>query len=45
MIYGDDYATPDGTCIRDFIHVNDLCEAHLLSLENMAFKKDFQHIT
>ncbi len=31
-IFGTDYPTPDGTCIRDFIHVNDLAEAHLLSL-------------
>jgi UDP-glucose 4-epimerase len=32
-IFGDDYDTPDGTCIRDFIHVVDLCEAHLLAFE------------
>jgi UDP-glucose 4-epimerase len=31
-VYGKDYDTPDGTCIRDYIHVIDLCEAHLLSL-------------
>jgi UDP-glucose 4-epimerase len=31
-IYGDDYPTPDGTCIRDYIHVEDLAEAHLLAL-------------
>jgi len=31
-IYGDDYPTPDGTCIRDYIHVADLADAHLLAL-------------
>ncbi len=35
-IYGNDYPTPDGTCIRDFIHVMDLAEAHLLSLQHLA---------
>src|SRR6266567_4461096 len=35
-IYGDDYPTPDGTCIRDYIHVNDLAEAHVLGLEYLA---------
>lgn len=33
-IYGNDYDTPDGTCIRDFIHVMDLIDAHILSLDN-----------
>ncbi len=33
QIFGDDYPTPDGTCIRDYIHVSDLAEAHLLALE------------
>jgi UDP-glucose 4-epimerase len=34
-IYGTDYPTPDGTCIRDYIHIDDLCRAHLLALEKL----------
>ncbi len=34
-IYGDDYETRDGTCIRDYIHVTDLCDAHLLTLNKI----------
>ena len=34
-IFGSDYKTKDGTCIRDFIHVNDLAQAHLVSLESL----------
>jgi UDP-glucose 4-epimerase len=34
-IYGDDYPTPDGTCIRDYIHVSDLADAHLLALHTL----------
>ncbi len=33
FIFGDDYDTPDGTCIRDYIHVNDLASAHVLALQ------------
>jgi UDP-glucose-4-epimerase GalE len=32
-VFGDDYDTPDGTCIRDYIHVNDLAQAHILAVE------------
>ena len=35
-IYGTDYATPDGTCIRDYIHIEDLCSAHLLALKKLT---------
>lgn len=35
LIYGDDYDTPDGTCIRDYIHVTDLAVAHILALESL----------
>ncbi len=31
-VFGRDYPTPDGTCLRDYVHVDDLCEAHLLAL-------------
>ncbi len=36
QIFGDDYDTPDGTCVRDYIHVEDLAEAHVLALEHLA---------
>jgi UDP-glucose 4-epimerase len=32
-LYGKDYATPDGTCIRDYVHVSDLAEAHMLAMQ------------
>ena len=34
-IFGDDYPTPDGTCIRDYIHVTDLAQAHILALDHL----------
>lgn len=35
-VYGNDYPTPDGTCVRDYIHVNDLAQAHVLALDALA---------
>lgn len=34
-IYGTNYETPDGTCLRDYIHIDDLCRAHLLALDKL----------
>ncbi|MFC1676264.1 UDP-glucose 4-epimerase GalE [Planctomycetota bacterium] len=39
-IFGTDYPTPDGTCIRDYIHIEDLCSAHLLALERLDEKAE-----
>jgi UDP-glucose 4-epimerase len=35
-VFGRDYDTPDGTCIRDYIHISDLCEAHWLALQSLV---------
>jgi UDP-arabinose 4-epimerase len=35
-IFGDDYATPDGTCIRDYVHVTDLADAHVAALQHLG---------
>jgi len=40
-VFGDDYPTPDGTCVRDYVHVSDLAQAHLLGLEYMQNNKGF----
>lgn len=39
-IFGEDYTTPDGTCIRDYIHVEDLIHAHILALEHLQAGKN-----
>jgi UDP-glucose-4-epimerase GalE len=36
QVFGDDYDTPDGTCIRDYIHVDDLADAHVKALDHLA---------
>ena len=40
QVYGDDYSTPDGTCIRDYIHVTDLAIAHVKAMEYIIEKKE-----
>jgi UDP-glucose-4-epimerase GalE len=39
-LFGSDYPTPDGTCVRDYIHVNDLAEAHVLALKELEAGKN-----
>jgi len=39
-LFGADYPTPDGTCVRDYVHVNDLAEAHRLALQHLGSGKD-----
>jgi UDP-glucose 4-epimerase len=39
-IFGRDYPTDDGTCVRDYVHINDLCDAHSLALEKMQKSGD-----
>ena len=40
LIFGDDYPTPDGTCVRDYIHVEDLAEAHLAAAHRLAERSE-----
>jgi UDP-glucose 4-epimerase len=41
-IFGTDYPTPDGTCVRDYIHIEDLCRAHLLALKKMEYVRELR---
>jgi len=41
-VFGRDYDTPDGTCIRDYIHIQDLCEAHWLAIQSLLAGKGSQ---
>ncbi|SFB14121.1 UDP-glucose 4-epimerase [Flavobacterium swingsii] len=43
-VYGDDYPTPDGTCIRDYIHVVDLAKAHVIALQRLLNKKNLDKV-
>ncbi|MCI4443581.1 MAG: UDP-glucose 4-epimerase GalE [Lentimicrobium sp.] len=43
-VYGDDYPTPDGTCIRDYIHVADLAKAHVIALKRLLDKKNLDKV-
>jgi UDP-glucose 4-epimerase len=43
-VYGDDYPTPDGTCIRDYIHVVDLAKAHVIALQRLLNKKNAEKV-
>ena len=38
IIYGDDYDTPDGTCVRDYVHVEDIARAHILAMNQISKK-------
>lgn len=44
-IFGSDYDTPDGTCVRDYIHVKDLAEAHLHALDYVTSGQEMEHHT
>ena len=44
LVYGDDYPTIDGTCVRDYIHVVDLAKAHVLALQRLLDKKNLEKL-
>jgi UDP-glucose 4-epimerase len=43
-VYGNDYPTPDGTCIRDYIHVVDLAKAHVIALQRLLNKQNVEKV-
>ena len=43
-VYGNDYPTPDGTCIRDYIHIVDLAKAHVIALERLLNSKNLEKV-
>ena len=43
-VYGNDYPTPDGTCIRDYIHVVDLAKAHVIALQRLLNKENLEKV-
>lgn len=43
-VYGDDYATPDGTAVRDYIHVVDLAKAHVMALQRLLKKQNIEKV-
>jgi UDP-glucose 4-epimerase len=42
-VFGDDYDTPDGSCIRDYLHVSDLAKAHVIAVKRLIEKKNKEH--
>jgi len=44
LVYGNDYPTPDGTCLRDYIHVVDLAKAHVIALQRLLNKKNSEKV-